>query len=355
MDPRRFAGRGRRDVAVADRRRPRHPVAGRGGRGRPPLRCRAVDRPSRAGSGSASTATSRWRSPRPCPTPPPRTTSAASAPRCTRCWSTGGRCRSPGVRSGLEPADLDAAGEPVEPRSVDRDIPFQISAAAARAVQEDGGIRSAPTLLNLLQQATAVADRTELIAPVDEAAAPPSPARPRRRRRRSRGRRPPAQGPDRSASASAASILVVALIVLATVLQRHLRRRRRRLDRTSSASTRPTSEADQRRVRSHRETRSGDGLFARGRGRRARPTPARRSTATRRPCGPSTPTATPCRSPNFKNGVGLMLQLPQPTAIGVGHHRPEQHRHRRSRSGRRRSADTGVARRHHRADARRPR
>ena len=52
-----------------------------------------------------------------------------------------------GVRSGLAPAELDAAGQPIEPRAVDRDIPFQISAAAVRAVQEDGGIRSAPTLL----------------------------------------------------------------------------------------------------------------------------------------------------------------------------------------------------------------
>ena len=79
-----------------------------------------------------------------------------------------------GVRSGMAAADLDAAGQPVEPRSVDRAIPFQISAAAARAVQEDGGIRSAPTLLNLLQQATAVADRTELIAPIDEPDDPPN-------------------------------------------------------------------------------------------------------------------------------------------------------------------------------------
>ena len=79
-----------------------------------------------------------------------------------------------GVRSGMEAAPLDAAGEPVEPRLVDRSIPFQISAAALRAVQENGGIRSAPTMLNLLQQATAVADRTELITPIDEHAAPPN-------------------------------------------------------------------------------------------------------------------------------------------------------------------------------------
>lgn len=79
-----------------------------------------------------------------------------------------------GVPSGLAPADLDPAGNPVEPKAVNREIPFQISAAALRSVQVNGGISSAATLSHLLQQATAEADRTELIAPVDEA--PPSPA-----------------------------------------------------------------------------------------------------------------------------------------------------------------------------------
>ena len=65
-----------------------------------------------------------------------------------------------GTVSGFQPAEVDAAGDPVEPRSIDRRIPFQISAAAARSVQPGGGIRSAPTLLNLLKQATAAADRT---------------------------------------------------------------------------------------------------------------------------------------------------------------------------------------------------
>ena len=67
------------------------------------------------------------------------------------------------VRSGLAPAERDSTGQPVEPMVIDRGIPFQISAVAVRAVQEDGGIRSASTLLNLLQQATAVADRTEVL------------------------------------------------------------------------------------------------------------------------------------------------------------------------------------------------
>jgi putative peptidoglycan lipid II flippase len=79
-----------------------------------------------------------------------------------------------GAHSGMEPADRDGAGQPVEPRSVNREIPFQISAAAARAVQEGGGIRSAPTLLNLLQQATAVSERTELMTPVNPAVARPA-------------------------------------------------------------------------------------------------------------------------------------------------------------------------------------
>ena len=79
-----------------------------------------------------------------------------------------------GVRSGLAPAERDSTGQPVEPMVIDRDIPFQISAVAVRAVQEDGGIRSASTLLNLLQQATAVADRTEILGPIDDASPPPT-------------------------------------------------------------------------------------------------------------------------------------------------------------------------------------
>jgi putative peptidoglycan lipid II flippase len=81
-----------------------------------------------------------------------------------------------GEPSGLDPADRDPAGHPVEPKSVAPEIPFQISAAATRALQEGGGITSAATLLNLLQQATADADRTELISPVE----PPMPAPPSR-------------------------------------------------------------------------------------------------------------------------------------------------------------------------------
>ena len=71
-----------------------------------------------------------------------------------------------GAPSGMAQAPRDSAGQPLEPSAIDGDIPFQISAAAAHSLQGDGGIRSAATLLNLLQQATVVADRTELLAPI---------------------------------------------------------------------------------------------------------------------------------------------------------------------------------------------
>lgn len=217
----------------------------------------------------------------------------------------------PGVHSGLAPADLNAAGQPVEPQSVDGDIPFQISAAAARAVQEEGGIRSAPTLLNLLQQATAVADRTEFIAPVDE---PPagSPAR-----LGAAGTDPEAAARRRKGMiiglAAGGVIVVVALVILATVLSRIFGDVGGGLDRDELGLNNPSTST---------EAGSGDTV------KPVRATvyspegeadaPAEAGLAI--DGNPSTvwPTDTysdPAPFPGFKNGVGLMLQLPKPTAI----------------------------------------
>jgi putative peptidoglycan lipid II flippase len=220
-----------------------------------------------------------------------------------------------GVRSGLAPAELDAAGQPIEPRAVDRDIPFQISAAAARAVQEGGGIRSAPTLLNLLQQATAVADRTELIAPVDEPqVAPPS-----------RFRGAPTGDPETAARrrkglmiglGAGGVIILVALIVLASVLSRifgdvggGLGGDQLGLNAPSSSSAQPTGSGKTvKPVRATVFSPQGEadapdqaGLAIDG------------NPATAWPIDTYTD-AVPF--PNFKNGVGLMLQLPQPTKLG---------------------------------------
>jgi putative peptidoglycan lipid II flippase len=214
-----------------------------------------------------------------------------------------------GVRSGMQPAELDAAGQPIEPRAVDRDIPFQISAAAARAVQENGGIRSAPTLLNLLQQATAVADRTETITPIDEPAAPqqhfraePDPQALARRRK----------GLVIGMSVGAV-ILVIALVVLATVLSRMFGDVGGPLAGDELGLNNPpssTSTADTGVVKPVRAT-----VFSPG-GEADNPDAASQAIDGNPATAWSTDTySDPVPFPNFKNGVGLMLQLPKPTAL----------------------------------------
>ena len=221
-----------------------------------------------------------------------------------------------GVRSGLEPADVDAAGEPVEPRSVDRAIPFQISAAAARSVQAGGGIRSAPTLLNLLQQATAIADRTELISPVDEPEAPKRPDRiraaadPEAKARRRKGLI--------IGLSVGAAIIVIALIVLASLLS-HIFGDVGGFSKDELGLNSPSTSAQ-----------GGGGGSA---GATIKPVKATVFSPQGEADAPDqAPLAIdgnqstvwpidtytdPVPFPNFKNGVGLMLQLPQPTAIGA--------------------------------------
>lgn len=218
-----------------------------------------------------------------------------------------------GVRSGLAPAELDAAGQPIEPRAVDRDIPFQISAAAARAVQEGGGIRSAPTLLNLLQQATAIADRTELISPVDEPEVPPP----------SRFRGAPTDDPESAARRRTGlmiglgvggAIIVVALIVLASVLSRifgdvgdGLGGDELGLNSPSSSAQPSDSGNAVKPVRATVFSPEGEADAP-----DAAPLAIDGNPSTVWPIDTYTD---PVPFPNFKNGVGLMLQLPKPTKL----------------------------------------
>ena len=219
-----------------------------------------------------------------------------------------------GVRSGLEPAELDAAGQPVEPRAVDRDIPFQISAAAARAVQEGGGIRSAPTLLNLLQQATAIADRTELISPVDEPE--PAPARFR--------------GTDDDHDSQArrrkglmiglgvgGAIIIVALIVLATVLSRIFGDVGDGLGGDELGLNAPTTSAQAGGGGSGNVVKPVSVAVFSPEGEADAPDEARLAIdGNQSTVWPIDTYSDAVPFPGFKNGVGLMLQLPQPTAIG---------------------------------------
>jgi putative peptidoglycan lipid II flippase len=222
-----------------------------------------------------------------------------------------------GERSGLEPAALDAAGQPVEPRAIDRDIPFQISAAAARAIQPGGGIRSAPTLLNLLQQATAIADRTELLESVDQTQTPDAgPRAPREDGAEAEARRRRALVIGLSAGAA---IIIVALVVMATVLSRIFGDVGGGINRDELGLNAPTSATEG----------EGDTAAAGATVKPVRATvfspegeadnPNDAGMAIDGSSGTMWSTDTYSDAvpfPGFKNGVGLMLQLPQPTVIG---------------------------------------
>ncbi|BAX95077.1 murein biosynthesis integral membrane protein MurJ [Mycobacterium shigaense] len=220
-----------------------------------------------------------------------------------------------GVRSGLAPADRDAGGLPVEPTVIDRDIPFQISAVAARAVQEDGGIRSASTLLNLLQQATAVADHTEVLGPVDDSTAEPSPAPLGREYTTSVQRR---RGLLIGIGAAVA-IIVVALLVLASIVSKifgnvgGLNKDELGLNgpSSSSASSAPPSAPAGSKIKPTKATVfSPDG------------DPDNPGAAGQAIDGdPGTAWTTEVYTdavpfPSFKQGEGLLLQLPGPTVVG---------------------------------------
>jgi putative peptidoglycan lipid II flippase len=217
-----------------------------------------------------------------------------------------------GTPSGMPAADTDAVGQPLEPRTVDRTIPFQISAAATRSVQVGGGIRTAPTLLNLLQQATALTDRTESLDPVLSNAVstnttantgnPTSDALTRHRRSLLIG------------LGVGAVILVVALVVLASVLGRIFGDVGGGIDADQLGLSPPTSStapADGAVVKPVAVT-----VFSPDGGADA-PSLARLAIdgdpAT---VWPSDTYTDNNPFPNFKNGVGLMLQLPEPTKIG---------------------------------------
>ncbi|OBG28446.1 murein biosynthesis protein MurJ [Mycobacterium sp. E3198] len=221
-----------------------------------------------------------------------------------------------GVRSGLAPAERDSAGNPVEPMVIDRDIPFQISAVAVRAVQEDGGIRSASTLLNLLQQATAVADRTEVLGPIDDSPPPPITRTStgseyatfvRRRRNVLIG------------VGAALAVIVVALLVLASVVSKifgnvgGLNKDELGLNGPSSSvsSSAPSSAAAGSVVKPTKATVFSPDGDADNPG-----------TAGQAIDGdPTTAWATEVYTdavpfPSFKQGEGLILQLPKPTVVG---------------------------------------
>jgi putative peptidoglycan lipid II flippase len=224
-----------------------------------------------------------------------------------------------GEPSGMAPAPCDSAGRALAPNSIDEDIPYQISAAATHSIQLDGGIRSAATLLNLLQQATVVADRTELLAPIREGVPPPVPERPERSRpvetdeaqARARRRRAVTIGVG-----AGAAVIVVALLVLASVLSKmfsdvgSIDKDQLGLNGPSTSSS--SGAASGSLVKPVTATVYSPGGEA--------DNPASAALAIDGSPGTAWETDTyhdPVPFPGFKSGVGLMLQLPQPTVVGA--------------------------------------
>ncbi len=237
-----------------------------------------------------------------------------------------------GTPGGLQPADAGPDGEPIEPRAINGAIPFQISAAAVRAVEPGGGISTAPTLLHLLKQATAAADRTEHGAATTAAAAAPTMAAPAVERTPQPPKPPRAARPapvEREADPAAhaerrrkvmigigvgTAILAVALLALASFLGRifgdvggGLKGDQLGLTTTTSASSTATGAVVKPVAASVFSPQGGAdapnlaGLAIDGDPNTVWPTDVYTD---------------PVPFPGFKNGVGLMLDLPDPTVVG---------------------------------------
>ncbi len=229
-----------------------------------------------------------------------------------------------GVPSGMASADRDPDGMPEVPQAVNLDIPFPISALAARAVSSGGGITGARTLSDGLQHAIAEADRTWPLPPVQP---PPEPTGRSRITLRDipglfeqvRGRR---RAEILAGVGVTAAIVVVALVVLGSVFSRVFGDVNgfdtNRLGLSAPSLTSPPP-ADANRPAVPIKP-AGAKVFSPG-GGADNPSQAGLAIAGDPTTGWSTDTyfdAAPF--PGFKSGVGLLLQLPRPavvTAVGL--------------------------------------
>jgi putative peptidoglycan lipid II flippase len=224
-----------------------------------------------------------------------------------------------GAPSGMAQAPRDSAGQPLEPSAIDGDIPFQISAAATHSLQGDGGIRSAATLLNLLQQATVVADRTELLAPIGDDALPPTPPRP------ARARTPDIDEAQARARrrrvimfwfGGGAAVILVAILVLASVITRMFGDVSG-LDKDQLGLNGPSTSSSAGAAAGSIVKPVTATVYSPG-GEPDNPGQAEQAIDGNPATSWDTDTyhdAVPF--PGFKSGIGLLLQLPQPTVVGA--------------------------------------
>ena len=219
-----------------------------------------------------------------------------------------------GTPSGLAAAPTGPDGQPVEPRVLDAEIPFPISTAAVRAVQDGGGVSTAGTLLNLLRQTTAAADRTE----TGSTPAPPPPPAPRTAEElaavQSRRRRTLLIG-----AGVGAAVLIAALVVVASILGKVFGGSDGELDgdQLGLNTTAPAGQSDGGQAGAGQVVEPVAATVFSPQGGADAPSLAGLAIDG----DPSTawPTDTYTDAvpfPNFKNGVGLMLQLPEPTVVG---------------------------------------
>jgi putative peptidoglycan lipid II flippase len=231
--------------------------------------------------------------------------------------------QEPQALSGWARAQLDPEGRAKEPAAVNPEIPFLISAAAAGSVRQGGGIRSAATVLTLLQQAACEADNGEPSCPVREPPALPPPGcyasfRDSRPTQAAEARR--RRGMLVGLGAGAA-VMVVVLMMLTSTLSHILGNGDARiaLDKDKlglhGASSTPAHAAPPAAGGPVKPVQAT--VFSPG-GGVDNPQSAGLAIDGNPATAWSTDTyfdAVPF--PKFKDGVGLLLQLPQPTALSA--------------------------------------
>ncbi|MRH86313.1 murein biosynthesis integral membrane protein MurJ [Nocardia sp. SYP-A9097] len=87
---------------------------------------------------------------------------------------TGGVTGSAATVGGLPLADFGPDGTPVEPRTIRPEVPFEISAVAVRSLESNKGVRTAATVQHVLEQASVVDQKTDLIPVLRLGQRPPS-------------------------------------------------------------------------------------------------------------------------------------------------------------------------------------
>jgi len=227
-----------------------------------------------------------------------------------------------GPPSSLASAEIETEARPKDPAAIDPAIPFQVSAAAAGALRSYGGIRSATTLLSMLQRVTAEAGPAQPNALLPKVSNPPAP-RPRAARWRRhwpmeavRGTR--RNGPLIGLAVGAAAIVAVVLLVAAELS---------RIVGNGNTGVSP----DKDRLGLHASTPPPPAPAAAGRSLVVKPVKATvfspsgdadnpQSAGLAIDGNPGTAWSTDtyfdaAPFPIFKEGVGLLLQLPQPTKL----------------------------------------